>query len=238
MGQGPQRRRVEAARLWPVIRQSASFTCRQWPSTSTRAMPIGALAKALSRRLPSAIRRRSSALATASFFSALCARRASARGSSGRRCRGPRAGAAPGASGARRESGLVARPCLLGWCARGLAWGLMRGQKQAACRSGRTSASLAQPGELPLQGGEAVDEVEDHGDAVEVDAEIGAQAGDRDETREAGGVETFSAPVLSPARPGRTRRIARPGPGAGHTRAAAAPRRVRCSRVVRRGTRG
>ena len=36
------------------------------------------------------------------------------------------------------------------------------------------SASLAQPRELALQGGEAIDEVEDHGDAVEVDAEVSA----------------------------------------------------------------
>jgi hypothetical protein len=52
-----------------------------------------------------------------------------------------------------------------------------------------SSASLAQPRELALQGGEAIDEVEDHGDAVEVDAKVSAQAGDRNQTREAGGVK-------------------------------------------------
>ena len=41
---------LQSARVWPVIRQSASLTCSQRPSMSTRAMPIGALANALSNR--------------------------------------------------------------------------------------------------------------------------------------------------------------------------------------------
>ncbi len=52
------------------------------------------------------------------------------------------------------------------------------------------SASLAKPVELALQGREAIDEVEDHGNAVEVDPQVGAQAGDRNETRQAGRVES------------------------------------------------
>ena len=39
-------------------------------------------------------------------------------------------------------------------------------------------------------GGEAIQEIENDGDAVKVDAQLGTQPGDGDETPETGGVET------------------------------------------------
>jgi hypothetical protein len=99
------------------------------------------------------------------------------------------------------------------------------------------SVSSAQPGELALEGGKAIDEVEDHGDAVEVDAEVRAQAGDRDQAREAAGVEAHrgTRPLhrLHQAELDESLDQDRVQP----TRAAAASR-VRCSRGVRRDTRG